>query len=308
MRTSLRLLHGICVETGATAILIQHLNKQPGGNVLYRVGGSVGWIAMARSALLVGEHPRDPEQRIVAHLKSNLAPRGPSLAYRLEPVEVLDAGEHVRLEWLGEVDLKAGDLLRPEPAEPRETAASPLQGEIKGLVAEYLADGPKPAKDALAWLAEGGFKSRSIDAATAELVRDGLLRKRPDRKGGAWLWEWRQDSAAGPYPLGVLRLRTLRTLASLRSLRALRRLHGVGVGVRTLGRSRRSPTSSRARRSFDVAPPRRPRPRAAARQRPGARAPTRRGRALRRRPHRPRRRALLCWLWRRSGGPLRKLR
>src|SRR4051812_39128797 len=53
-----------------------HLNKSPGGNALYRVGGSIGLVGAARSLLAFGRDPDDPDgERGPKHLcRTTLTP------------------------------------------------------------------------------------------------------------------------------------------------------------------------------------------------------------------------------------------
>src|SRR5262245_44159522 len=85
VRRALAPLAKVAERAGAAIVVIRHLNK--GGNSsspLYRGGGSIGIIGAARSALLVGEDPDDPDRRILARNKGNLSAPVPSLTYRLE--------------------------------------------------------------------------------------------------------------------------------------------------------------------------------------------------------------------------------
>ena len=50
----------------------------------WRESELIGIVAAARSALMVGKSPGDPDLRVLAHVKSNLGPLAPSLSF--EPV------------------------------------------------------------------------------------------------------------------------------------------------------------------------------------------------------------------------------
>jgi hypothetical protein len=80
------LLAGVArlAEQYACVVLsVQHLRKSPKDHAIYRGLGSIDLAASARSILLAGQHPETPHQRIRAHVKSNLAPHGRSLAFEL---------------------------------------------------------------------------------------------------------------------------------------------------------------------------------------------------------------------------------
>jgi hypothetical protein len=57
--------------------------------------------------LLVAQHPDDPDHRVLAHVKNNAEPKGPSLTYRLVSTET-----GPRVGWDGPTNLTAGDLYR----------------------------------------------------------------------------------------------------------------------------------------------------------------------------------------------------
>ena len=78
VRSALKPLKQLAERTGAAILIIRHLNKTPGSNVLYRGGGSIGIIGAARSGLIVGPHPEDEEQRVLASQKHNLSTPGES--------------------------------------------------------------------------------------------------------------------------------------------------------------------------------------------------------------------------------------
>jgi hypothetical protein len=87
VRRALTPLKQMAERTGAAVVLVRHLNKTPGGNPLYRGGGSIGIIGAARSGMVVGKHPDDQETRVLAGQKNNLSLPPVSLAYGIETAE-----------------------------------------------------------------------------------------------------------------------------------------------------------------------------------------------------------------------------
>lgn len=108
IRTALQPLAKMLQRTGASAVLVRHLNKGASANSLYRGGGSIGIIGIARFGLMVVKDPKDAQCRILAATKSNLGPPAPSLKYRLESVPNEDVA---RVVWMGEVPISADELL-----------------------------------------------------------------------------------------------------------------------------------------------------------------------------------------------------
>jgi AAA domain-containing protein len=176
IRRTLAPLTGLAEETGAALLLIRHLNKASGGPALYRGGGSIGLIAAVRSGLLVAEDPDDPTRRVLAVVKANLAPRAPSLAYRLESATIGVA----RIVWAGESPHSATALL----AVPENTTDRSALDDAKRWLADFLADGAKQPAQVFAVSRKAGHASRTIERAKAQL---GV---RSEKRGpsGSWIW------------------------------------------------------------------------------------------------------------------------
>ena len=88
VRRALAPLAHIANERSAAVIVVMHLNKNSEADALSRLSGSIGFGGAARSVLLFAADPDDPEgengnRRILAHVKCNVGPRQPSIAYRI---------------------------------------------------------------------------------------------------------------------------------------------------------------------------------------------------------------------------------
>jgi hypothetical protein len=150
-------------------LLVRHLNKNSREtNPKYRGANSIGILGLARSCLLVGIDPEQPEgddeRRVLVPQKHNLAKRSPGLAYRV--VTLYDPGldDHVPyIDWLGPSHHTARTLLRlPREDDPDERSM------VERAVATYrdlLAPGPR--------------KSEMIDALVAkQFTRSTMHRAR----------------------------------------------------------------------------------------------------------------------------------
>ncbi|GHV02650.1 hypothetical protein FACS1894211_14470 [Clostridia bacterium] len=96
-------LASVAERTGCAVVLVGHMNKSASGKGIYRGLGSIDITAAARSVLLVGRVAESPNVRAVAHIKSNLAPEGDSVAFELNP----ECG----FRWLGKYEITADELL-----------------------------------------------------------------------------------------------------------------------------------------------------------------------------------------------------
>jgi hypothetical protein len=191
VRRALAPLAKLAERTGCAIVAIRHLNKSSGSHALYRGGGSIGIIGAARVALLIAQDPDDPERRILATIKNNLAPHPPSLAFRLMG-DVTHAA--ARIEWLGESEHRASALL-----------AMPVDDEERGALDEacdvlrvILADGPVAARDA-----EREAHAAGVSRATLLRARKatGVVSERVGGLGRAGGWQWRLGAKALSEPL-----------------------------------------------------------------------------------------------------------
>ena len=111
VRRALAQIAELAEETGATIVIIRHLNKIAGIDPLYRGGGSIGIIGAARAGFLVARHPSNDDLRIIAPIKSNLGPRPRSIVFRVKSVDEIPV-----IEWLGNTNLTAADLVDSQRA------------------------------------------------------------------------------------------------------------------------------------------------------------------------------------------------
>ncbi|MGP0029618.1 MAG: AAA family ATPase [Acidimicrobiales bacterium] len=131
VRRALHPLSMLAEETGAAILFVSHLNKSTGGSPLNRVGGSIAFMAAVRTALLVASDPEDEGRSILAVLKSNLARKPPSIAFRLEDVPELGVA---KIKWEGFSQLTAAGLLNPPRKERDHSAADEAEEFLEDLL------------------------------------------------------------------------------------------------------------------------------------------------------------------------------
>jgi hypothetical protein len=159
IRRVLAIIASIAERTVAAIIVVRHLNKGASGKAIYRGSGSIGIIAAARTSFLVMPDPDDPsgDRRIFACNKNNIGPKPRSLAFRL----VQPKGHNVaRIEWLGEVDTKADELVR----EPDSNRSDRLDAAV-GFLSESLADDPVATADIETAALTRGIYERTLKRA-----------------------------------------------------------------------------------------------------------------------------------------------
>lgn len=170
---------------GCTVLLLRHLNKTKGADPLYRGGGSIGIVGAARSGLLVTADPNDPNRRVLATVKSNLAQMPTALAYRLA-----DSPEHgvARVQWDGTVNYHAAELLAgPSPDEDND------RNDVDEWLAELLKGEPVESSEVFKSADAAGF---SKDKAKRAKKRIGVKAYKSSGDG-PWFWKLETKGAGG---------------------------------------------------------------------------------------------------------------
>lgn len=167
------------LETAHTALLaIGHLSKDAQRAALHRPGGSIAFVAAARIVLCLAADPDEPDRRVLAGLKNNLAPTPESLAFRFA-----DTG---RLVWdAGTCSLNAETLLRPALTPGDRDSATTADGVIRDLLDDET--WPLEAKRALEAGRAHGIPDRTLQGAAKRLgIRIKRLGFGPR---GQWVWQ-----------------------------------------------------------------------------------------------------------------------
>lgn len=186
IRHVLARLKSLAERTGAAVLLVRHLNKMPGGNPLYRGGGSIGIIGAARSGLIVAQDPADPDgkRRVLASSKQNLSEPQPSLVFS---VARSAANGAARVEWHGGSSLNAGELMRVPLEEEEKTALE----EATEFLKDELSDNPMAAKQVKLNAKREGISERTLNRAKAR------LKIRSTKEAYGWTWMLPQEFEGG---------------------------------------------------------------------------------------------------------------
>lgn len=179
--------------SGCAVVAVRHLRKAKGGKAIYQGLGSIDFTAAVRSSLMVTK--RDDGVKIMMHIKSNLAPSGPTLSYSLnekaETIERVDDDGFLRVETVGTNSFQWGlstddlpDLLRAVSTRKRTYERE------KEFIFEQLRDG---SRSALVMEAAAGAAGLSWTAVKRAKEGVAVSRKTP----GGWIWELVERSGFG---------------------------------------------------------------------------------------------------------------
>lgn len=177
VRRVLHRLATVAEDTETAFLLIRHLNKMAGGSPLYRGGGSIAFIGAARSGLLVARDPDDPQGRVLATTKCNLAVEPESLAFHLESADHAVA----RVVWDGVSRHDAAGLL----AEPVDDDERTARTDAKEFIKTVLRGGPVAAREVERQAREAGIAKATLGRAKKELHVESF------QSGFHSGWTWR---------------------------------------------------------------------------------------------------------------------
>ena len=157
-------------------LVVRHLNKTSGNHSIYRGGGSIGIIGAARSALLVAQDPDDDSCRVLAGIKSNLAPLSPSLKFHIEGTEM-----GLRIVWDGGSNHSADALLAASAGGPEERSAL---DDAKAFLMDVLSIGSAPSKQIQKQARQAGIMRKTLQRAKKAL---GVKSTREEYQS-PWMW------------------------------------------------------------------------------------------------------------------------
>jgi len=180
VRRVLAPLAALAERLDIAVLLIRHLNKATKlESVLYRGGGSIGIIGAARSGLLAAKDPDDPERRLLATYKHNLARGAETLAYRTIPSP--RDPEVPLIEWLG-ADPRSAEQINAAGAESFEEKTA--RGDARHFLKELLANEPLTAEAVYTEAKKIGIAVKTIKRASADL---GVKKAKTGFRTG-WTW------------------------------------------------------------------------------------------------------------------------
>lgn len=160
-RSMLTLLQSVAADTNTAIVAVHHVRKSSEGATQHKVMGSADFVNGVRSTLLVDVSKSG--QRYMAHVKSNWARNGATLAYNFG-----DKG----FQWQGEYE-SGMDA-------PHEVSKTP-RGAVQKWLRETLRDGPVPAKVVLETANRLGYTERTLARAKLGIVISQNV-------GGMWVW------------------------------------------------------------------------------------------------------------------------
>jgi len=179
VRRALAPLAALAERTNAVLLAIRHLNKSTASPTLYRGGGSIGILAAARLVLVAGHDPDNKGRKLLGALKSNLAVKAATLAYRLVPNEEFDCGQ---VSWEGTSERSAADILQMNEPDADERSAI---DEAVSFLFTVLANGPVETRHIFKESAQAGIAEHTLRRAKRLAGVDAF---KALTVNGQWMW------------------------------------------------------------------------------------------------------------------------
>jgi putative DNA primase/helicase len=190
VRAVLGALSQMAANHRVAVLAVMHLNKGSGGNPLYRVSGSLAFVAAARAAYLIAADPQDRDHRLMLHLKNNLSRDERGYRYVVRTAD----NDAPYVEWNADrIEQTAAEVLAvTEEETPRERAASSKDREAALWLKQELSRGPMETASIHRRAEAAGITERPLKRAARIL---GVL-KEPKGFRGVWHWSLPQESGS----------------------------------------------------------------------------------------------------------------
>ena len=169
IRPVMKHLAEVAQRQQCAVVLIGHLNKAMGMKSSYRGLGSIDIPASARSVLLVGRIKDNPTVRVMAQVKSSLAPEGEPIAFELN--------KETGFRFIGKYDISIDDLLNG-------VATTSKLEQAEKLLRDMLSDGSSIKQKQLQQQA----KIRNISERTLNEAKKNVGVK-SFRSNNEWYWK-----------------------------------------------------------------------------------------------------------------------
>ena len=160
----------LCSDYNTTIILVMHLNKSD-SKALYKGLGSIDFMAIARSALLITTD-EEQETRFITHIKSSLAKAGETLGFNIAP----EGG----IEWLESEEVK-------QLNENHSSKSNTKYEKAKSFIFGCIASAKKISSEELEKLRIlGEFSSRIFNGARSELNKENKIYYKKEQGQTYW--------------------------------------------------------------------------------------------------------------------------
>jgi hypothetical protein len=185
VRSAMSPLAAVAQELGVTVIATMHPNKRA-ANFRQLVQGSSAFNAVARSSLLLAEHPTDENMRVLLTAKSNYGQTGHELEFKIVSDRVSNGRviDTSRVIGFRESGVSIDDLIEASQGSGRTTN----KAQVEKIITEALVGGDWcPASEVLSDCTAQGFAERTVQRTATQMK---VKKKRVGfGTDGGWWWQ-----------------------------------------------------------------------------------------------------------------------
>ena len=164
-------LVNIAHRTHCAIVLVEHMNKVKGTSAITRGLGSMDITGAARSVLMIGKANDHSEEVYLAHVKSNLAPKGPTLVFTIEDKRAFCEGT---------AEFSADQLLGCEDVPAyQQTKSGTVEDALLGVFSDVDEVLSQQVYD---FFGGNGISRRTVNSVKKKLGIHSV------KRGDAWYW------------------------------------------------------------------------------------------------------------------------
>jgi putative DNA primase/helicase len=175
-------LKELAERLGIAVVLLMHTKKGKEDEIIYGIGGSVAFAAVARSIFFCTKDPETPGRFYFTHPKTNISPEMPPLSYTISPETGVVWGRDP-------ITLSAHDILSKQHERPGPKQSARVN--VKQWLVTFLAGGPQLASEGWRIAVEEQYAEATVKRA----LKDLGVKVTPTRVGdgsgqvAGWTWE-----------------------------------------------------------------------------------------------------------------------
>lgn len=154
-------------------VVLRHLTKSSKERALYRGQGSIAFAGLARIVVTIGQHPEEPDMRVAAITKINVARTPKALSFTIEALpDTLKDQDRSRFVWGDFVDVTADQIVSVD-LKPKDEQLE----QVCAWLRDALSDGPCTMRQLLSMGEPRSYGQRTITKAANEIgaERDGEM-------------------------------------------------------------------------------------------------------------------------------------
>jgi putative DNA primase/helicase len=188
VRRALEPIRRLAQDRAISVTLVQHLNRGDSSDALARIADSQGIPALARSVLIWGASPSDPDgdkgvNKVLTVAKGNLARGIHSAEFHIEEITIPAGIQAPRLVYVGESNVRPEDITADQEARTQTDDAIVFLRDI-------LADGAQEANVVKEAAREAGISDKCLRTARERIAKF----HRPGGNHGPYVWELRTST------------------------------------------------------------------------------------------------------------------